>query len=103
MRALLLAALHAALTLVAFIVASFLAFALAEGYFILSGRARPGEIIDFWDRPALQLGELGIRAVAYFAIVCLVFLARKRLSRWSGATPPDAPSQPTAEQKSKGP
>ena len=101
MRALLLVTIHAALVLVAFLASLLLAFALAEGYFILSGGVRSGEIIGFWDRPALPLGELGIKSLAYFAIVCLVFLARNRLNRWSRAAPPDASAQPDAEEKAK--
>jgi len=103
MRTLLLKILHAFLSLIAIIGALILAFTLAEVYFLLSGHGRPGETIDYFDRPARQYGELGMEAFVSFAVICLAIFVQKRLKRWSASAPHDASLQPTAEEKPKSP
>lgn len=100
MRALL-KTVHVALSLVVFIGAINLAYALAEGYLVASGRFRPGEIMEFFERPAPQLSEVALRALVSLAVICLAALAQWRLKRWPRSAPHNTSLKPTAEEKPK--
>ena len=100
MRALL-KTIHVLLSLVVFIGAINLAFALAEGYWVGSGRFRPGEILEYFERPARQFSEVAMRALVSLAVICLAALAQWRLKRWSTSALHNTSLKPTAEEKPK--
>ena len=97
MRALL-KAVHIVLSLFVLVGAANLAFALAEGYLVASGRIKPGETIEYLETPAPQVSESAIRALVSLAVICLAALAQRRLKRSTSSAPHNM-LKPTAKQE----
>jgi hypothetical protein len=93
----LLKAVRFVLSVVVFVCAVNLAYALAVAYAVASGRFRPGETIEFLEAPAPELGEVTIKALAWLALVAVAAFARWRLTRWSSPAPQDESSKPNVE------
>ena len=89
---------HFVLSAMIFIGAINVAFSLAEGYLVVSGRIQPGQTIEYFERPAREFSELAVSALVSLTVICFALLAQRGLKRASAAEKPKSSGPPGADR-----